>query len=452
MKSTQRPARIRRTLIACAMLAPLFAGASAATAATAFTQASSSATSPFQIASLREKGYISSSDLPDIGRYASIALNSAGNPVIAYYDASKNPPGSTSVPLGNGDLKLMVCGNATCSTGNTVTVVDRGRIYTDDTGKGASLALDSRGFPAISYFDRGTGLKLARCSDITCTRLKIQVLDTNTSSDVGNTSIALDSNGNPAISFSAQGTLSLIRCRNATCDPTGTVGPGGGRAVSTRYVDRGVDNSLVLDMKGYPVISYYDALRDDLRIAHCTFADCSDPKISIQVVDQAGDVGQFNALRMMDIIDIRTNTVTSQRPFISYYDATNGDLKAAYCGDLNCLQNNFIQILDSNGDVGRFTSMPKVGRGSLAISFYDATKHNLKLAICDPGSPYAKTPTLPCQETQGNVVMTIDASGELAPPTTADVGQFNSMVLDAKGNPVVTYYDATARTLKLAWK
>jgi hypothetical protein len=446
---TQRPAHLRRSLIAGALLAPLFAAVSAATAS---AQTINPTASPFQTVSIREKSYISSADLPDIGQHASIALNNVGNPVIAYYDASRNPPGSTAVPLGNGDLKLMVCGNPTCSTGNTVTVVDRGRIYTDDTGRGVSLALDSRGFPAISYFDRGSGLKLARCSDATCTRLKIQVLDMNVSDVGGNTSIALDANANPSISYSAAGRLSLIRCRSTSCDPNGSVGPGGGLAVTTRYIDGGVDNALVLDMKGNPVISYYDAIHDDLRIAHCIFADCSERTISIQTVDQTGDVGRFNALRMMDITDIRTGTVTSQRPFISYYDATNGDLKVAYCGDANCFQNNFIQTLDTTGDVGRYTSMPKGAKGSVAISFYDATKHNLKLAICDPGSPYAKTPTLPCQETQSNVVMTIDASGEMAPPSTSDVGQFNSLVLDAKGNPVVTYYDATARTLKLAWK
>jgi hypothetical protein len=450
VKSTQRPARIRRLVIATAVLTPLFAGAGVASAT--ITQAANPAATPFQVATLREKGSINPSDLPDIGKYASIALNSVGNPVIAYYDADRNDPSHPTGPLGNGDLKVMVCGNATCSAGNTVTVVDRGRIYTDDAGKGASLALDNRGFPVISYFDRGSGLMLARCSDATCTRPRIQVVDAKPYTEFGNTSLMLDGNGLPVISFSAQGALSLIRCRNANCDPNASSGLSSGPAVSLRFVDNGVDNALALDMKGNPVISYYDAVRDDLRVAHCASIDCSDRTISIQIVDQAGDVGQFNALRMMDITDIRTGTVTSQRPFVSYYDATNGDLKVAYCGDPNCLQNNLIQTLDSTGDVGRYTSMPKSGRGSLAISFYDATKHNLKLAICDPGLPYAKTPTLPCQETQGNVVMTVDASGELAPPSTSDVGQFNSLVLDAKGNPVVTYYDATARTLKLAWK
>ncbi len=108
--------------------------------------------------------------------------------------------------------------------------------------------------------------------------------------------------------------------------------------------------------------------------------------------------------------------MTSQRPFVSYYDATNGDLKVAYCGDANCAQNNFIQILDRTGDVGRYTSMPKGGKGQLAISFYDATKRSLKLAVCASGSRFAKVPTLPCQETESNVVMTIDAAGELPAP------------------------------------
>jgi len=123
---------------------------------------------------------------------------------------------------------------------------------------------------------------------------------------------------------------------------------------------------------------------------------------------------------------------------MSYYDATNGDLKVVYCGDEGCTSGNFYQVVDSAGDVGQYTAVSRV----FSISYYDVTNHNLKVAFCDPGNLYASVPTRPCEETQDNLIETVDSAG--------DVGQYTSLVLDSSENAIVSYYDAINRDLKVA--
>ena len=395
-----------------------------------------------QIASLTAPRYFSSrtfyntADLRrDNGQYSAIALTPAGNSVIVYYDGVRNDPGDPTGPYGNGDLKLVVCDNPGCIN-PVITTVDRGHIYTDDAGRGVSLALDARGFPVISYVERGSGIKLVHCGDATCTsRNSIQVLDSASAREYGNTSLVLDRNGNPVITYAIKdgirSTLGLVRCGDANCS-----------ARTSRMVGGGLDNSLALDTNGYPVISYYDTAHRALMIAHCDTSDCS-RNISTQIVDSAGDVGQYNSLVLVPVLNARGQK--EQRPFISYYDATNGDLKIAYCANANCSSDrsssNSIQTLDSQGNVGQMTSLKLARDGSPIISYYDAANQDLKIAYCDPGQSLAKVPTLPCQETQRNVILTIDNVG--------DAGQNSSLALDANDKPVISYYQATYASLRV---
>jgi hypothetical protein len=372
----------------------------------------------------------------DVGQYSSIVLNSLGNPVISYYDGTKSPPGTPN-SAGNGDLKLVVCGNPTCSSGNTITTVDRGTtIYTDDVGKYNSLVLDRRGFPVISYLDRGNGLMLARCSNATCTSKSIREVTILT--NIIDTSLVLDGSGYPVIAFTtetfnATGTrstaFSLIRCGREDCSIVNF----------SKLVEAGEYVSLALNRNDAPVISYYDARGGDLKVANCDRdRDCTTK--SIQIVDSTGDVGQYSSLVLVPVRDPR-GQVTGQRPLVSYYDVTNGDLKVAYCGDDFCSRGNAIQTLDSAGDVGQYTSLKWELGSDPTISYYNATNKDLKLVTCDPGSPYAQIPTTPCQEKQYNTLQTVTALG--------DVGQNNALIVGSNG-PIISYYDAANQDLRLA--
>ena len=78
--------------------------------------------------------------------------------MVSYYD-----------PTASGHLKLLHCGNANCSSGNSIKAADGGTFL----GQYTSLKLDASGFPVISYYE-ATGvanagnLKVVHCNDANC--------------------------------------------------------------------------------------------------------------------------------------------------------------------------------------------------------------------------------------------------------------------------------------------
>jgi len=66
--------------------------------------------------------------------------------------------GEHNGPYGNGDLKLVVCGNPNCIN-PVITTVDRGRLqYTEDVGKHVSMVLDAKGNPVMLYAGTSGGV------------------------------------------------------------------------------------------------------------------------------------------------------------------------------------------------------------------------------------------------------------------------------------------------------
>jgi hypothetical protein len=80
----------------------------------------------------------------------------------------------------------------------------------------------------------------------------------------------------------------------------------------------GCYNSIALDSRDMPHISYYDSEKNDLKYAYKNSFGWR-----IQTVDSKEDVGLYTAIAL----DSNGN------PHISYYDETNNDLKYAYLGN-----------------------------------------------------------------------------------------------------------------------
>ncbi len=343
----------------------------------------------------------------DIDSATSVALDTAGHPVVSYYDSTP------------GDLKLVHCDDANCAGGgDSIETVDSAA----NVGQHSSLALDAVGNPVISYYDSTNGdLKLAHCNDEKCAGDGDSIAPVEGSTNVGQySSLELDAAGKPVISYfdASNADLKLVHCDDVNCAGTNE---------SIVTVDNGpfvgAYGSLELDAAGNPVVSYHDSTNGDLKVVHCNDANCLAGGDSVVTVDSNGTVGLFTSLAL----DAAGN------PVISYYSSSNADLKVVHCDDANCAgANESIVTVDSIGNVGLFSSLVLDSAGDPVISYHDNSNGELQVVHCDDAD---------CAD--GDAIVTVDSR-------FGNLGWNTSLALDASGNPVVSYRDLLNKDLKVA--
>lgn len=355
-------------------------------------------------------------------------------PIIAYFNHSL------------GKVKMVKCGNAACSTGNTLTDVDRqetfghtsiaygsdglpaiayfGFLYpngyhtrmvhcahsaceqdntrtTLEPERSPSIAIGSDGFPVIAYMYRAPpatqfSLKVLKCGNLSCTAGNtVSTVWSNASEDV---SIATGADGLPVIAFfvnfGSNGTLFIAHCGNLACSAGNTITP---LVIGTVPIP--VQLSLKIGADGLPILAATTGSTRDLVVYHCNTFACNSftsqsqgnnfTDISMTIGDDGlpliafynkvlGYVGTLHCTQM-DCMGTGFNTFSTIEttsaptslavrrvaagtgrdgfPIIAYYDDVAQDLKAAKCRNYDCSGMKHITTLDSTGDVGFHVSI-----------------------------------------------------------------------------------------------
>ena len=292
---------------------------------------------------------------------------------------------------------------------------------TGDVGQFASLAVGADGNPVVSYYDATNhDLKVTKCADPACTGART-VSTVDSTGDVGQyTAITIGGDGLPVIAYDdvTNGRLKVAACNDPACtggDETISVVDASGTVGQFTSISIGPDST--------PVIAYYDFSNGDLKVAKCNDPICIGSDETISTVDSGGDVGQYTS------VTIGTNGF----PVVSYYDTTNADLKVATCNDAACTGGNeTVSTVDSNGSIGRYTSIAIGPAGFPVVSYYDLGHGALKVAACNDASCLGSDET----------ISTVDSNGF--------VGQYSSIAIGANGNPLVAYVDVANSRLRLA--
>jgi len=335
-----------------------------------------------------------------VGYDTSIAIGIDENPVISYRD------------LENEDLKIVHCLDPVCdSFANPITLDSQGMV-----GRDSSIAIGADGNPIVSYYDRSNkDLKVVHCNNKGCTNFdESMVLDNK--GDVGrHSSMTIGTDGNPVISYfdNSNNSLKVIHCIANDCstfdspitlDNEGAVGR---------------DSSIVIGTDSNPVISYRSSTNADLKIIHCTSLDCQTFDAPV-ILDDQNSVGFDSSLAIG----------TDGYPIVSYYDNTNADLKIVHCTSLDCSTDNVSTVLDSQGIVGRDSSIAIGTDGNPVISYTDDTFGNLKIIHCLDVSCMSK-----------DIPVVLDNSEA--------TGVTPSVAIGVDGYPIVSYFDALTSDLKM---
>jgi hypothetical protein len=360
------------------------------------------------------------SEPASVGHWTSSAVPADGKPVISFYNAT------------DGDLAVCKCNDSSCISTPTCNYhVDS----TNDVGLWSSLAIGDDGFPIIAHMDdTNNRLRVCDCADAscsvaTCNQVNAVAVQGDVVNDYGGLSLAIGTDGYPVISFgvaSADTDLGVCKCNDAGCS-------GANETCSTNVYlnyDAGRYSSIAIGTDGYPIISFFNYTGgEDLAVCKCNDAACTGANETCTAsLDTAGGLGtsiaigtdglpiiahhsHYNnwgdSLRSCKCSNTSCTAATCSQvsdfgyhgkwpslnigkdglPVIAEHNYTNGDLYFYKCNDTACAGGNeFYEILDTTGLIGRTPSMAITPDGWPVISYWDETNTNLKVAKMLPNA------------------------------------------------------------------
>ncbi|MCL4489976.1 MAG: hypothetical protein M1570_17875 [Chloroflexi bacterium] len=377
----------------------------------------------------------------DVGKYASIAF--AGNtPYISYYDAT------------NKVLRVakQVSSDGNCGPGNTwyCQTVDNGG-GSADVGQYSSIAVSPSGTVGIAYYDATNhALKFVRlaCVGLICLWANTTVFKSSGGYAGMFASLKYDSAGVAHIAFQAV-TIGGSVLLHAYSVASGGTNCGDG-ASSGKWQCDWVDSnpsladmfvSLDVDADDTPWISYYSATNKDLKMAHevSSGGNCGNP------------IGGWSCLTIDSAGDVgqyssiafKSSFLTSEQ-VIAYYDATNRALKFAdrHCYPL-CAPPTISTIASNpTGTNGRYASVRLDSNGMAHVAYW-------RTSI----GPFANYLEHAYQVPSGGNCGTDAATGKWQCDTIdtgSGIGQYASLAFNGT-RPYIAYYDGGNKDLKLAF-
>jgi hypothetical protein len=214
-----------------------------------------------------------------------------------------------------------------------------------------SIAIDpDDNYPAIAYYDSsGANLMYAKW-DGSDWDDKVTV---DSSGDVGKfASLAFDSSGNPSIGYYDDTNDALKWAYDDDDDGDWNEGDWPMTLADNANDDFGKYCSHNISGSSFG-FAFYKANTTDLLYYEYDIVTSNTSQVD---VDSGNDVGKFSSLKFHSGV-----------PGISYYDATNGNLK--YATEGSPYWN--VQTVDSTGDVGQYSSLDYDGSGNPSIAYYN---------------------------------------------------------------------------------
>jgi hypothetical protein len=340
---------------------------------------------------------------PSVGRYASLALDNAGNPRVAYYDEA------------NGALKFAYSQDRGYTWNPAFTVATFGPAPVTDADPENPTV--EQALQPFTKFPVDPTSKLHETKSASPTAVEEIGVG-------GYTSIAVDGQNRVHVSYYDWSKHWLkyaiwdgVNWTIKTADPANENPP------VTGY-DVGKFSSIAIDQNGLAHISYLDEKYDVLKYAYDTGAGWENMEVESR---QAPNVrtGGFTSLALD----------SSGNPYISYQDWQNQRLRFASTNSGSCSGSNCYacgptgewqcRIVDNSGATGFYTSLGRNGNGELMLAYRNATDGALEYAESSNGRSWSFATLV----------------------TSGDAGWFNSLAIDGSNYPGVSYYSSSTGLL-----
>jgi hypothetical protein len=291
----------------------------------------------------------------------SLAIGRDGFPIISYLGSKQLTANSLST-----ELRVLKCGDAACTSGNTITVVDP-----SDTGggDGPAIVVPADGLPVVSYFayeTRGYFLKVVKCGDAACSAGNATVTIAAAMQQFP-VAVTLSDGAVPVLAFkggsSVSAALQVFTCGKADCSAVANL---------TNLTASATDASLALSSDGTPIISYWENY--NLNVSKCGDARCSSNNTTSTVTA---------AFDYQNAIMVPPDGL----PVLAYYGTTSSPgATIVKCGNPDCSSNHKISTLDASGDAAYANiGLAVTAEGQPIVLYHSkgtAGAGSVKVAVC----------------------------------------------------------------------